>query len=82
MITLNIPTEVDTRALAEYCGKAISPQTFQVHELVHGHDRLGGPGWSLYSRDDTKNPYKQLSLWCLDVDSEHDAVLIKLKYGI
>jgi hypothetical protein len=65
--------------IVDYCHTNIAPRSY------HLHNRIGGKGWSVYQTYKPINPdnwKRQHSVWCLDINDEHQATIIQLKYGI
>lgn len=74
---LIIPTDA-RKAVARYCEANIAPRAYYLH------DSVGGQGWRMYNeyRKDADNWKRQHSEWLLEVEDEHVAVIIRLKYGV
>jgi hypothetical protein len=74
-----IPSTTNRVDLADYCSRMISKRSYWLHNQV------GGEGWRIYSRVEPINSegnWKiQMTYWYLDVADEHQALLIRLKYG-
>jgi hypothetical protein len=72
---------ISKQAIAEYCHVNISPRRYYLH------NKIGGSGWSIYGEikpveQESPNWKVQATYWYLDVDSEHQATIIRLKYGV
>ena len=79
MTILELTTATDRKAIADYCDTNISPRRYYLH------NRIGGEGWSIYSRVEPINPKAtwkvQHTKWYMEVDCEQQAILIRLRYG-
>lgn len=80
MTTLVIPKTVNRKELADYCNLNISPRRYWLH------DSIGGVGWRIYSNSEPEDPnvnWKiRISRWRIELEDEHQAILIRLKYGV
>jgi len=66
------------QAIAEYCHANISPRRYYLH------NKIGGKGWAISGElvSESLNRKRRHTEWRLDVEDEHQAVIIRLKYGV